>query len=58
MDLSAAPHRSRRLAGLSPSTSPPPLGERNIWSRQTTSHIDSHIMGDREDGIPEISSPL
>ena len=52
------PHRSHRLAGLSPYTSPPPLGGRNRRSRQTTSHIDSHTMGDHEDGIPELSSPL
>ena len=24
---------------------------------QTTSHINSHMMGDREDDIPEMSSP-
>ena len=58
MDLSAAPHHSCHLAGLMPSTSPPPLGERNRRSRQTTLHIDSHMMGDHEDGIPELSSPL
>ena len=57
MDLGAAPRYSRRLAGLPPSTSPPPLGERNRRSRWTTSHIDSHTMGDHEDGIPELSSP-
>ena len=57
MDLGAAPHHSHCLAGLSPSTSPPPLGERNTWSRRTISHIDSHTMGDHEDGIPELSSP-
>ena len=37
--------------------SPPPLGERNKQSGWTTSHFDSHIMGDYEDDIPEISSP-
>ena len=58
MDLGAAPRRSRHLAGPPPSTSPPPLGERNRQSRRTTSHIDSHMMGDREDGIPELSFPL
>ena len=58
MDSGAAPHRSRRLAGLPPSTSPPPLGERPRHSRRTTSHIDSHMMGDCEDGILELSSPL
>ena len=57
MDSSAAPRRSRHLAGLSHSTSPPPLEERNRQSRQTTSHIDSHMMGDHEDEIPELSSP-
>ena len=57
MDSSAAPHCSRRLAGLPPSTSPPPLGERNRQSRRTTSHIDSHTMGDHENEIPELSSP-
>ena len=55
MDSGANPCRSRRLVGLLPSTSPP-LGERNRWSRWTTSHIDSHTMGDHEDGIPELSS--
>ena len=50
-------HHSRCLAGLSPYTSPPPLGERNRQSGRTTSHIDSHMMGDHEDDIPEMSSP-
>ena len=45
------------LAGLPPSTSPPPLGERNRQSGRTTSHFDSHTMGDHEDEIPEMSSP-
>ena len=58
MDSGAAPRHSRHLAGIFSSTSPPPLGERNRWSRRTTSHIDSHTMGDCEDGIPELSSPL
>ena len=57
MDSGADPCRSRHLAGLSPSTSPPPLGERNRQSRRTTSHFDSHMMGDHEDEIPLISSP-
>ena len=57
MDSGAVLRRSRRLAGLPPSASPPPLGERNRQSRRTTSHIDSHIMGYREDAIPEMSSP-
>ena len=58
MDSGAAPLHSHLLAGLLPSTSPPPLGERNRWSRWTNSHIDSHTMGYCEDGIPELSSPL
>ena len=58
MDSSAAPRRSRRLAGLPPSTSPPPLGERNRQSRQITSHIDSHTMGDHVEGIPKPPSPI
>ena len=37
--------------------SPPPLGERTIQSGQTTSHFDSHTMGDHEDEIPQMSSP-
>ena len=57
MDSGAEPHHFLRLAGIPPSTSPPPLGERNRWSRWTTSHIDSHTMGDHEDEIPELSSP-
>ena len=56
MDSGAAPRRYHRLVGLSPSTSPPPLGERNRQSKRTTSHIDSHTMGDHEDEIPELSS--
>ena len=58
MDSVVAPHRSHRLVGLSPSTSPPPLGERSRWSRRTHNHVDSHTMGDHEDGIPKLSSPL
>ena len=58
MDLGAAPRRSRHLAGLPPSTSPPPLGERNRHSRQTTSHIDSHTMGDHEDEITKLSTTV
>ena len=57
MDLGAALFLSCHLAGLPPSTSPPPLGERNRQSGQTTSHFDSHTMGDHEDEIPEMSSP-
>ena len=52
-----APHHSHHLAGPSPSTSAPPLGEETRQSRRTTSHFDSHTMGDHEDEIPEMSSP-
>ena len=58
MDPGVALHRSHHLAGLLPSTSPPPLGERNSQSRWTTSHIDSHMMGDHEDEILELPSSL
>ena len=58
MDSSAAPCLSLHLTRLPPSISPPPLGERNKRSRWTTSHIVSHTMGDHEDGILELSSPL
>ena len=58
MDSGAAPRRSRRLAILSPSTSPPPLGVRNRQSRRTTSHIDSHTMGCHMEGIPKPPSPI
>ena len=57
MGLGTTLRRSLCLAGLPPSTSPPPLGERNRQSEQNTSHIDSHTMGDHEDNIPEMSSP-
>ena len=57
MDSSAVLHLSGCLAGLPPSTSPPPLGERNRQSGRTTCHIDSHTMGDHEDKIPNIFSP-
>ena len=53
MDSSAVPCRSRRLAGISPSTSPPPLGERPRLSRRTMSHTDSHTMEDHSETIPE-----
>ena len=33
------------------------MGEGNRQSGWTTSHIDSHTMGDHEDEIPEMSSP-
>ena len=58
MDSGAAPRRSCHLAGLLPSTSPPPLGERPRQSRRTISHIDSHTMGDHLEGIPEPPSPI
>ena len=57
MDLGAALRCSRCLAGILPSTSPFPLGERNRLSGRTTYHIDSHTMGDHEDEISEMSSP-
>ena len=53
MDSSAVPHRSRQLAGLSPSTSPPPLGEIPRQSRRTMSHTDSHTMEDHSETIPK-----
>ena len=34
-----------------------PLGERTRQSGWTTSHFDSHTMGDHEDEITEMSSP-
>ena len=55
MDLGAFPHRSRRLAGLSPSTYPPPLGER---PRKTMSHTNSHTMEDHSETIPEPPPPV
>ena len=58
MDSSVVPHYSRRLAGLPPSTSPPPLGERPRQSRQTMSHTDSHTMEDHSETIPEPPPPI
>ena len=58
MDSGAAPSHSHHLVGLTPSTSPPPLGTRNRQSRWTSSHIDSHIMGDHIEGILEPPSPI
>ena len=58
MDSGVAPCHSHRLAGLSPSTFPPPLRESDRQSRWTTSHIDSHTMGDHVEGIPEPPSPI
>ena len=58
MDSSAVPCHSCRLAGLMPSTSPPPLGERPRLSRRTMSHIDSHTMEDHSENIPEPPPPI
>ena len=58
MDSGATPRRSCHLAGLPPSTSPPPLGERPRQSRRTMSHIDSQTMGDRLEDIPEPPPPI
>ena len=55
MDSSAVPRRSRRLRGLPPSTSPPPLGER---PRRTMSHTDSHTMEDHSETILEPPPPV
>ena len=57
MDSGVALRRSCRLAGIPHSTSPLPLGERNRLSGWTTSHIDSHTMGDHENEIPKLYSP-
>ena len=57
VDSSTTLLHSRHLVGLPPSTSPPPLGERNRQSERTASHFESHTMGDHEDEIPEMSSP-
>ena len=56
MDTSATLRRSFRLAGLLPSTSPPPLGERTRQSRRTDTHFDSHtdITMTHTSEIPEI----
>ena len=58
MESSAVPRRSRRLAGLPPSTSPPPLGEGPRLSRRTMSHTDSHTMEDHSETIPEPPPPI
>ena len=53
MDSGTAPHRSHSLVGISPSTSPPPLGDKTINSKRTNSHFDSHTMSDHEPEIPK-----
>ena len=63
MDPSAAPRLSHHLAGLPPSTTPSPLGERTRHSKQTSHQFDSHrdlTMSRHEPEVPEIppSSPL
>ena len=58
MDSSAVPRRSRRLEGLPPSTSPPPLGEGPRLSMRTMSHTDSHTMEDHSDTILEPPPPI
>ena len=58
MESGAVPLRSHRLAGLSPSTSPPPLGEGPRLSRRTMSHTDSHTMEDHSETIPEPPPPI
>ena len=57
MDSGAVLYHSCHLAGLLPSMYPLPLGERTRQSGWTTSHFDSHTMGDHEDEIPEMYSP-
>ena len=58
MESGAVPHHSCQLAGLSPSTSPPPLGERPRNSMRTMSHTDSHNMGDHSEDISEPPPPV
>ena len=58
MESGAVPHHSRQLAGLSPSTSPPPLGEGPKLSRRTMSHTDSHTMEDHSETILEPPPPV
>ena len=58
MESGAVSRRSRWLAGLPPSTSPPPLGEGPRLSRWTMSHTDSHTMEDHSETIPEPPPPI
>ena len=58
MDLGVALRHSHHLSGLPPSTSSPPLGERDRQSKRTTSHINSHTPGDHVEGISEPPSPI
>ena len=55
MDLGTTPYHSHHLAGLPPSTSPPPLGERTKHSVRTHSHLDSYTIGNHEHEILNIS---
>ena len=57
MDSSAVPRHSHCLAGLLPSTSPPPLGEGPRQSRRTISHIDPQTMGDHSEDTSEPPPP-
>ena len=58
MDSGVATRCSRHSARLFPSTFPPPLRESDRQSRWTSSHIDSHMMGDHVEGIPEPPPPI
>ena len=55
MDSGEAPHRSHRLVGLPPSTSPPPLGERARQYERTIHHFDSHRALTRNHHGSEVS---
>ena len=56
MDSSVVLLYSPHLEGIPPSMYSPPLAEKNRQFRKTTSHFDSHTMGDHEDEIPEMFS--
>ena len=58
MYSSVVPRHSRQLAGLYPSTYPPPLGEGSRLSRRTMSHTDSHTMEDHSETILEPPPPI